>query len=138
MIYQKLGTSTVWEKIDALYNGGKPYIAEFASLVFEAYDKEDEIAIRIIDNTAKALAEPLETAKKRYKTGNIAIASGGLFQHYHEIMKERISRYTKIKLETCDLAPICGACKNACTIASVKTSDLFYENFKKSIGEKRT
>ena len=138
LIYQKLGTSTVWEKIDALYNGGKPYIAEFASLVFEAYDKEDEIAIRIIDNTAKALAELLETAKKRYKTGNIAIASGGLFQHYHEIMKERISRYTKIKLETCDLAPICGACKNACTISSVKTSDLFYENFKKSIGEKRT
>lgn len=138
LVYQKLGASTVWEKIGALYSGGKPYIADFASLVFDAYAKADKYAIKIIDNTAKALAELLETAKRRYKTGNIAIASGGLFQHHEEIMKEHISRYTKIKLETCELAPICGACKNACTVASVKISDVFYENFKKSIGEKRT
>lgn len=136
LLCQKLNSSTVWEKIDVLYDGGKPFIAEFASLVFEAYRKQDKNAVEIIDNSAMALAELMQTAKKRYSIGNIAIASGGLFQHYFDIMKTHISKYTDVSLTTSELSPIFGACKNACNIASVKIPDTFYENFKKSIGEK--
>lgn len=136
LIYKKLNTSAVWNKIGSLYDGGKPYIAEFASLVFDAYTQGDENAVKIIDNSARALSDLLKTAKERYHAGDIAIASGGLFQHYPDIMRKHISKYTSIKLEISDIAPIYGACKNACDIADVKISESFYESFKKSIGEK--
>ena len=129
-----LDSHSVWEKIDVLYEQGKPYIAEFASLVFDAYKAGNAGAIEIIDRNARAMGELLQTAKSRYNTAGIAIASGGLFQHYSDIMKKQISKHTDIELIISDMPPIYGACKNACNLASAKMSDDFCENFKKTIG----
>ncbi len=134
MLYQKLNTDSVWEHINTIYNEGKPYIASFAPIVFDAFKQGDEKAKEIIAGNAKALAELLNAGVKLYAANPIAIASGGLFEHYEDIITEFISQYSDVKLLVSKLPPIYGACKKACSIAACGISNDFYENFKKNYG----
>lgn len=134
MLYKKLNTDTVWNHINTVYNEGKPYIAGLASVVFEAYGQEDERAKEIVDKNAKALAELLGAGVRLYGAAPIAIASGGLFEHYGDIMTEHIGKYSSVKLKMSDLPPIYGACRSACMMEGCKPVDEFYENFKKTYG----
>ena len=134
MLYKKLNTDTVWNHINTVYNEGKPYIAGLASVVFEAYRQEDERAKEIVDKNAKALAELLGAGVRLYGAAPIAIASGGLFEHYGDIMTEHIGKYSSVKLKMSDLPPIYGACRSACMMEDCKLVDEFYENFKKTYG----
>ena len=134
LLLKKLNTSTVWEHINTVYNEGKPYIAGLASVVFDAYQKGEEKASDIIDKNAKALAELLNSGIKLYGASPVAIASGGLFEHYGKIMIPHIEKYSTVKLIVKDLPPIYGACRNACAMVNDKLSDEFYENFKRTYG----
>ncbi len=137
LLIKKFNTTTVWEKIDELYSGGKSSVASLAPLVFLAYAAGDDTAIQIIDENAKALAELLNTGKERYCGGNYAIASGGVFLNNFEIMKKHISKYTTVSILKSTLPPIFGAAKNACRLAGDEMQADFYENFKKSYGDKK-
>lgn len=132
LLRERTDTATVWEHINTIYNEGKPYIASFASAVFDAYRRGDEKAEQIIDRNARALAELLNAGVKLYGAKPIAIASGGTFEHYKDIMPEYIGKFSDVKLIVSDLPPIYGACKQACIAAECKISDDFYENFKKT------
>ena len=134
MLRDKLSTATVWEHINTVYNEGKPYIAGLASVVFEAYRQGDEKAEHIIDQNALALAELLNAGIRLYGANPIAIASGGLFEHYGSIMISHIEKYSTVKLIIKDVPPIFGACKNAYAIDNGKSSCEFYENFKRTYG----
>ena len=133
----RMGTSTVWEHINALYSGGKPYIAGFASVVFDAYLEGDETATSIIDGNALALAELLNAGTEHYGAAPTAIASGGLFEHYGDIMVSHIEKYSKVKVLTTDLPPVYGACRKALAAVASETHESFYENFKRTYGELR-
>ena len=133
-ICKRLNTHTVWEHISTVYKEGKPYIAGLASTVFEAYKMGDEKAISIIDSTAKALAERLDAGVSLYGASPVAIASGGLFEHYGDIMIEHIKKYSRVRLIAVDLPPIFGACKKALATAGVELHDEFYQNFKRTYG----
>lgn len=135
LLREKMNVSKVWEHINSLYKGGKAYIAQFASVVFEAYLAGDEAAIKIIDQNAKALAELLNTGKRVYKTNSIAVASGGLFEHYPDIMAKHISKYTDVKLVISELPPIYGAVRQALGLAEAMPQSEFYDNFKRTYGE---
>jgi N-acetylglucosamine kinase-like BadF-type ATPase len=135
LLCKKMNASTVWEHINTLYHEGKPYIAGFASVVFDAYRMNDETAIQIIDNNAKALAELLNRAVAIYGTRAVAVASGGLFEHYSDIMRAHIGRYSSVELIVSKLPPIYGACRRACVIAGGEMSERFYENFEKTYRE---
>ena len=134
LLQEKLNTATVWEHVNTVYNEGKPHIAGLASVVFDAYKKGDEKASDIIDKNAKALAELLTSGIKVYGASPVAIASGGLFEHYGKIMITHIEKYSAVKLIVNDLPPIYGACRNACAMVNDKISDEFYENFKLTYG----
>ena len=138
MLCKKLNTDTVWNHINAIYNEGKPYIAGLASVVFEAYRQGDSQAKEIIDRNAKALADLLNAGVKLYGAKPLAIASGGLFEHYGEIITEHIEKYSDVNLKTSDLPPIYGACRSACRMEGCKLADTFYENFKKTYGGIKT
>ena len=88
---EKLNVSTAWGAISDLYRGGKPYIASLASVVFEAYGEGDQKAIEIIDNNAKRLAELLNLGVSVQGAKPRAIASGGIFEHYTDIMIKHIN-----------------------------------------------
>jgi N-acetylglucosamine kinase-like BadF-type ATPase len=134
ILYKKLNTDTVWSHINTVYNEGKPYIAGFATVVFEAFLKGDSQAKEIIDRNAKALAELLNAGVRLYGAKPLAIASGGLFEHYGEIITEYIGKYSNVNLKISELPPIYGACRNACLMDGCKPIDEFYENFKKTYG----
>ena len=135
MLCEKMNTTSVWEHINSLYNGGKSYIASFASLVFDAYKEGDPIAHYIIDENAKALATLLNEGVDLYGANPIAVANGGLFEHYSDILTYHIKKYSNVNLIVSDLPPIYGACRKACSIAYCQESSSFYENFKKTYGE---
>ncbi len=136
LLRKKFNTSTVWEHINELYKGGKSYIAKLAPIVFDAYKAGDEKAAKIIDNNAKRLAKLIEAGRDIYSGGSVAIASGGVFEHFYDIMRSHISNYTDVSIVTSDLPPIYGAAKNALIYAGCNTPENFYENFKKSYGDK--
>lgn len=130
MLRKKLNVKTVWEHVNTFYSEGKPYIAELSSVVFEAYRMGDEGAARIIDESAKALADLLNAGVRIYGAEPIAVASGGLFTHYTEIMREHIKKHSDVKLMIDGLAPVYGACKSARLMSGSDIPDGFYDNFK--------
>ena len=134
LLREKLNTATVWEHINTVYKEGKPYIATLASVVFEAYRKGDEKAMEIIDRTANALADLLNAGVRLYGAKPVAIASGGIFEHYGDILTGYIEKYSNVDLRMSNLPPIYGACKSACLMEMGQTVDEFYENFKRTYG----
>lgn len=134
MLRKKLNVKTVWEHVNTIYSEGKPYIAELASVVFEAYRVGDENAVRIIDESARALADLLNAGIELYGIKPTAVASGGLFTHYTQIMREHIKKYSNVRLMIDNLPPIYGACKSARLMTGSVIPESFYENFKKTYG----
>ena len=134
ILCKKLNTDTVWNHINPVYNEGKPYIASLASVVFEAYRQGDGQAKEIVDRNGRALAELLNAGVTIYKARPLAIASGGVFEHYGDIITEHIGKYSNVKLKISDLPPIYGACRSACLMGGDELVDDFYENFKKTYG----
>ena len=130
ILRKKLNVKTVWEHVNTIYSEGKPYIAELSSVVFEAYRKGDETAAGIIDESAKALANLLNSGVKLYGVKPVAVASGGLFTHYTDIMRDHIKKYSDVELIIEGLPPIYGACKSAYLTVSSDISESFYDNFK--------
>ena len=134
ILRKRLGVLSVWEHIGDIYNGGKTYIASLASSVFEAYGLGDKKAYRIVDDTAKYLSELLNAGVSVYKAVPTAIASGGIFEHYSDIMRAHMKKYTDTELFIMNLPPIYGACRRACILANKNTNKDFISNFKKSYG----
>ena len=135
-VKEKLGTKSAWDSINAIYEGGKAYIAEFSSAVFAAYDEGDEKAIAIVDKSAKALGELLNLGVSRCGAKKCALARGGILEHHAEIMLEHIKKYSDVVLNVIGLPPIYGAAR----LARAMDGDIpgeFYESFVKSYGGMR-
>jgi len=64
MFNQKFETKNILDHISKIYIGGKREIASFAPLVFEAYEKGDEVANEILENNFKQIATLVEDASR--------------------------------------------------------------------------
>lgn len=135
LLRQKMETATVWEHINALHRGGKPYVASLAPIVFDAYRAGDEHAVSIIDQNAKGLAERLNLGVTLYGAKPVALAGGGLMAHYSDILTAHLRRYTDVQVRVADLPPVCGACRMACTVGGERPDAHFYKNFKTTYTE---
>ena len=135
LVRKKLGVSKVWDAVDKLYNGGKPYIAALSEIVFEAYLQEDSKAFDIIDRNTKRLGELLNLGISKYNAKPQAIAGGGMFEHYSHIMLPHLKKYTDTKILLSDLPAVYGACRQSRKIADDYVPKEFYENFKNTYGE---
>jgi hypothetical protein len=91
--------------------------------------------VRIVDGNARALAELLNTGSRLYGAKPFAVASGGLFEHYADIMTAHIERYSQVKLTVGEMPPVYGACRNACMAASCQMAEGFSANFQKTYGD---
>ena len=132
LLREKMDTATVWDQVGKIYSKGRPYIASLASVVFDAYRQGDAEAVGIIDKNAKGLSELLNSGVELYGVRSIAVASGGIFEHFGDIMIPHIEKYSNVRLNVSKVAPVYGACKNALTAAGHEPTDDFYENFKKT------
>ena len=134
LVCRQLQTQTVWEGLHRIYDGGKPYIASFARVVFDAHEKGDPAALQIIDSACKALAQLLNAGVRLHDAKAVAIASGGLFQHFPQIMIPGVGKYSDVTLIANDLTPVYGACRRAVTLGGGSLGENFFENFQKTYG----
>ena len=134
LLLEKINTETVWDAIDSFYKKGKPYIAEMAGVVFEAYKLGDKKAEQIIDANAKRIAELLDDSVRIYEVRPRAVAGGGIFTHYSDILLPHVKRYTDVEITVSDLPPVYGACREAVKLLGEGAQEEFYKNFKSSYG----
>ena len=134
LLKERLEVKRIWDSVRRLYEGGRPFIASLAGVVFEAYRLGDANAKEIIDKNAARLAELLNLGIRLYGARPRAVTGGGIFEHYPEIMNNHISKYTVVELVLSKLPPIYGACRIAAKELG-DVNEIFYENFKKSYGD---
>jgi N-acetylglucosamine kinase-like BadF-type ATPase len=134
MLYKKLGVTTMWEHLGTLYHEGRAYVAGLASVVFEAYKKGDEKAAQIVENNAKGLADLLNAGAGLGGAHPLAVASGGLFEHYADILLPCMAKHTDVLVRVCHLPPVYGACRQSILLLEDNIHDGFEENFKNSYG----
>ncbi|MBE5731564.1 MAG: XRE family transcriptional regulator [Clostridiales bacterium] len=130
LIEQKLN-GKLWTNIKTVYENGKPYIASLAPLVFDAYEKNDKVAIGIIDNNCKRLALLLNSSFN-YSLNRRVTLAGGLATKYSDIIVKHISNYCKANFIIPSLPPVYGACVKCLKLSNYSESNGFEDNFKKT------
>ena len=132
LLREKLGTSKVWDSVNRIYSEGKPFIASLAECAFAAYREGDAAAVTIIEKNTERLAELLNIGIDQYGARPRAVAGGGIFEHYWDIMTENIGKRTETELVSVGLPQIYGACRRALTAICESVPEEFYDNFKNS------
>ena len=107
-----------------------------AHVVFDAYSEGDPKAIAIVEKNAKHLGDLINCGIKKHNARPIVIASGGIFEHYEDIMLSQMAKYTEAEIVICKLPPVYGACRHTVCLLQDDIPNDFYENFKRSYGGK--
>ena len=118
LLREKLGDSAI-NSLGLIYSKGaqvKPYVASFAPIVFEAYEKGDEFAENIIKTNVSAVADIVRTALSHIGSVSIdeIICAGGLFNSsdfYSLLAKEIVVPLTRLSI-----SPVLGACRLAMNV----------------------
>ena len=118
LLREKLGDSAI-NSLGLIYSKGaqvKPYVASFAPIVFEAYEKGDEFAENIIKTNVSAVADILRTALSRVGSESIdeIICAGGLFNS--SVFYSLLSKELDIPLTQLSILPALGACRLAMNV----------------------
>lgn len=98
------------DTLDAIYSGGVDYIATFASLAFAAAELGDIDAEKIINKSAKKVAECINALRRERELGDTVVISGGIARSC-EIMQKKLREYVDdtAHVEFPKLPPIFGA-----------------------------
>ncbi len=92
----RLGSS-LENSLSKIYSGGAAYVASFAPIAFEAYQKGDLYAEKIIDRNAREAAQLIEAARKFLNNKDEkTVICGGLCKQ-KDILRPFILKYIKDK-----------------------------------------
>ena len=130
LLREKLGTAKIWDSVNRIYSEGKPFIASLAECAFAAYREGDSEALSVIEKNTARLADLLNIGIKQYGARPRAVAGGGVFEHYLDIMTENIGKHTETELISVGLPQIYGACRRALLGIADSIPEDFYDNFK--------
>ncbi|MBR3929213.1 MAG: hypothetical protein IKJ65_09450 [Clostridia bacterium] len=132
MCLEKLGIN-FRDAIPQIYEGGKHYIASFARVAFEAFEKGDEIAKAIIYDAAEALCVHLRACLTHVTNfPTVCVAAGGVISNdkFFHIVKEKLGDdLNRMRILRPVLPPVYGALVKAARNAGIKTDAAFKENF---------
>lgn len=131
MLCEKLEGS-MFESIPALYRMPKEQLADFAKLVFSAYNAGDKVAGEILQTRAARLRHLIARAAEQYDAGTRVILAGGLTRD-REIVLSLLDR-EKFTYEIPTLPPVFGAC-HYCARMVGEVPQKFSENFEKTYSE---
>ena len=129
MIEEQVGD--IRKHIPQIYEKGKPYIASFAPLVFEAYRQKDEVAGYIIEKNAKETANLMNAIAQHQETEVCKIVlSGSVFKSF-DIIQEFLQKFliSDFQFVLSKVAPVYGAVMQA----AVQIGVLDREDFKKNL-----
>ena len=115
LVRDKLGSSA-HDALNSIYAKGKPYIASFAPLVFEASLKGDIQAQAIVDYNVKVVADKLNFLHSAVTPLDEVVCAGGLFNS--NLFYDLLSEKTKMPLSLLKAPPVFGACRRAMELYS--------------------
>ncbi|MCQ2399191.1 MAG: hypothetical protein MJ072_01650, partial [Clostridia bacterium] len=112
LVKEKLGGEPV-ELLGDIYLYGKPFIASFASLVFEAADMGDEVAKEILRASYRSLGKEIRAGREKIAGDSVmkVVLVGGLTNYekfIRPILEESLAG-VPVRLEFCRRPPVEGA-----------------------------
>lgn len=132
MCLDKLGIN-FRDAIPQIYEGGKHYIASFARVAFEAFEKGDEIAGAIIDDAAEALCVHLRACLTHVDIfPTVCVAAGGVITNdkfFHMVTEKLGDDLKRMRILRPVLPPVYGALVKAARNIGIKTDKAFKESF---------
>ncbi len=110
MIEQKL-TKPLPDSISDIYQGGNAYIAAFSSAVFDAFQKGDKEAEKILERNTQEIARIIRTGYNFLKDSKGKIVLCGGMCHRQEILKKFLTKHleNEIQFEFSDKDMVRGA-----------------------------
>lgn len=128
LLEEELGD--IRKRIPEIYAKGKPYIASFAPVVFEAYKQGDAVAGEIIRANTKELANLFNSiaAHQAKKVCEVVLA-GSVFQSF-EMIKKYLYDYLEgeFRFILSDVAPVYGTVMQAAVQAEIEDTERFKRN----------
>lgn len=116
--------------IETLYKKGRPYIASFAGIVFEARRMGDQVATQIFDKCIRDLNELVWTAYRRLGGAYTLVLNGGIFRNFPEYVEALKSCAPKdVSFIDSDAPPILGCAVEAMWDAGFTCTESFRRNF---------
>jgi len=116
--------------IETLYKKGRPYIASFAGIVFEARRAGDHAAAQIFDKCIRDLNELVWTAYRRLGGAYTLVLNGGIFRNFPEYAEALKACAPKdVTMVDSDAPPILGCAVEAMWDADFPCTGNFRQNF---------
>ncbi len=115
MLLEQLKVSSLLSALSKLYEGGKSKIASYAPLVFEAYDKGDAVAGKILHSNAAVIAHSLQTARAKLPAEERpvrVVLSGGLLARqdlWIPMIREALAEANAYDIAVLERSPVMGA-----------------------------
>ena len=129
LIKEKCGEPMA-DHIETLYSKGRPYIASFASVIFEARKAGDPVAARIFDKCVQDLCELVCTARRRLGGAYTLVLNGGIFRNFPEYVQALKEASPKdVSFIDSDAPPILGCAVEAMWDAGFPCTDAFRKAF---------
>ena len=108
LLKQKLECDNILGKLSSFYDSGKKEVASFAPIVFEAYNKNDNVAKNIIQVSVKELAKQIKTAMNNFESDCPIVLTGSVAANQKYIILN-ILKDENINATISDKPQICGA-----------------------------
>lgn len=116
--------------IETLYKKGRPYIASFASIIFEARKAGDQVAANIFDKCVQDLSELVRTAYRRLGGAYTLVLNGGIFRNFPEYVQAlKEASPQDVTMMDSDAPPILGCAVEAMWDAGFPCPAEFRKNF---------
>ena len=135
-ILEKKCGRPICDEFVTIYQKGRPYIASFATAVFEARRRGDAVARRIFNLCASELADVIWSAYEELGSGFSIVFNGGIFSHfpeYRDAVKALAPR--DICVVYSDVPPVYGCVVEAMYDIGLACDASFKENFLHSYQE---
>ena len=124
---KRLGTR-VWDSVGKIYAGGSNMVASFAPVVFEAYEKGDQIAGEIIERTVERLNLLINHSISAYGCGEVIVLSGSIVTKNEIVIGKLREKNPKLNFVVPKLPQVYGACVQCCKLCGVPVEEIT-ENF---------
>jgi len=138
MVEERVGN--IRKHIPQIYEKGKPYIASFAPIVFEAYRQNDKVAEHIIRRNARELAN-LMNAVARHQGGDVCelVLSGSVFKAF-DVIQPILNGLleSEFKFILSDVSPVYGTVMQAAVQVGVQNIESFKRNLDSGMDRGRT
>lgn len=123
----------VFDNLSMIYAKGKDYIASFAPIVFEFCQKDNPVALEIVNKTVDRLAMLITRISHTYDCGNDIVLSGGITSAkdiYEPLLRAKLDNRLRIIIP--EMPPIFGAALRCMQLFGPEIDE---KNFEKKFAE---